>query len=271
MSPTKALKVRVALLCILVGIVLALVAVVTDHWAVLSPHVEHHNATCEAAHFGLWRICTKRIFVGDKERSCGPITLPGGNVPARPAPVGGRAPETRARLGGGGGPAAAVLAGRSRAAECGRCLQLVRAPGSGLVRGQGSGWAGRPRLSKENAGLPTQPGRPAPTKRRPQVGGPPGGVHSRLECGLKGSRALCKRGCRAPPREGGRREPSGRPSWVPALGAHAGDSPVRRDHFVRGLCALDLLLAGCPSDSENASSRWDLNACLTLLALRDHT
>uniref|UniRef100_A0A8B9XVT3 Calcium voltage-gated channel auxiliary subunit gamma 1 n=1 Tax=Bos mutus grunniens TaxID=30521 RepID=A0A8B9XVT3_BOSMU len=77
MSQTKTLKVRVALLCILVGVVLALVAVVTDHWAVLSPHVEHHNTTCEAAHFGLWRICTKRIFVGDKERSCGPITLPG--------------------------------------------------------------------------------------------------------------------------------------------------------------------------------------------------
>ncbi|OWK14876.1 CACNG1 [Cervus elaphus hippelaphus] len=77
MSPTKTLKVRVALLCILVGTVLALVGVVTDHWAVLSPHVEHHNTTCEAAHFGLWRICTKRIFVGDKERSCGPITLPG--------------------------------------------------------------------------------------------------------------------------------------------------------------------------------------------------
>ncbi|XP_040100308.1 voltage-dependent calcium channel gamma-1 subunit [Oryx dammah] len=77
MSPTRTLKVRVALLCILVGIVLALAAVVTDHWAVLSPHVDPRNATCEAAHFGLWRICTKRIFVGDEERSCGPTTLPG--------------------------------------------------------------------------------------------------------------------------------------------------------------------------------------------------
>nr|XP_031541748.1 voltage-dependent calcium channel gamma-1 subunit [Vicugna pacos] len=78
MSQTKALKVRVTLFCILVGIALALVAVVTDHWAVLSPHVEHLNATCEAAHFGLWRICTKRIFVGhSKDKSCGPITLPG--------------------------------------------------------------------------------------------------------------------------------------------------------------------------------------------------
>ena len=153
MSPTKTLKVRVALLCILVGIVLALVAVVTDHWAVLSPHVEHHNATCEAAHFGLWRICTKRIFVGDKERSCGPITLPGGNVPAPPAPWEDGAPETGASLGGGGGPAEAVLAGRGRAAECGR--SSAASPCAGARGWSGAGWADRPRLSKENAGLQT--------------------------------------------------------------------------------------------------------------------
>ncbi|XP_036125419.1 voltage-dependent calcium channel gamma-1 subunit [Molossus molossus] len=78
MSQTKTLKVRVTLFCILVGIVLAMVAVVTDHWAVLSPQVEHHSATCEAAHFGLWRICTKSIVMRDsKDNSCGPITLPG--------------------------------------------------------------------------------------------------------------------------------------------------------------------------------------------------
>ncbi|XP_059526031.1 voltage-dependent calcium channel gamma-1 subunit [Myotis daubentonii] len=78
MSQTRTLKVRLTLFCILVGIVLAMVAVVTDHWAVLSPQVEHHSAVCEAAHFGLWRICTKSIIVsGSKDKSCGPITLPG--------------------------------------------------------------------------------------------------------------------------------------------------------------------------------------------------
>ncbi|EPQ02993.1 voltage-dependent calcium channel gamma-1 subunit isoform X2 [Myotis myotis] len=78
MSQTRTLKVRLTLFCILVGIVLATVAVVTDHWAVLSPQVEHHSAVCEAAHFGLWRICTKSIIVsGSKDKSCGPITLPG--------------------------------------------------------------------------------------------------------------------------------------------------------------------------------------------------
>ena len=86
MSQTKMLKVRVTLFCILAGIVLAMTAVVTDHWAVLSPHMEHHNTTCEAAHFGLWRICTKRIPMDDS-KTCGPITLPGGNVPTlRPNP-----------------------------------------------------------------------------------------------------------------------------------------------------------------------------------------
>lgn len=83
MSQIKALKIRATLFCILVGIVLATVAVVTDHWAVLSPQVEHRNTTCEAAHFGLWRICTKTIVMSDsKDKSCGPITLPGGNVPS---------------------------------------------------------------------------------------------------------------------------------------------------------------------------------------------
>ncbi|XP_054429044.1 voltage-dependent calcium channel gamma-1 subunit [Pteronotus mesoamericanus] len=78
MSQAKTLKVLMTLFCILVGIVLATVAVVTDHWAVLSPHMEHHSATCKAAHFGLWRICTKSIIMSNSEdKSCGSITLPG--------------------------------------------------------------------------------------------------------------------------------------------------------------------------------------------------
>ncbi|XP_005402207.1 PREDICTED: voltage-dependent calcium channel gamma-1 subunit [Chinchilla lanigera] len=78
MSQTKALKVRVTLLCILVGMVLAMVAVVTDHWAVLSPHMEQHNTTCEAAHFGLWRICIARMAVeASEDRGCGRLTLSG--------------------------------------------------------------------------------------------------------------------------------------------------------------------------------------------------
>ncbi|NXT51390.1 CCG1 protein, partial [Pluvianellus socialis] len=80
MDGSKPLKVRLTFSVILVGISLLFAAVVTDHWAVLSPKVEEYNATCEAAHFGLWRLCTKRIFMqeqGPKEKGCGPISLPG--------------------------------------------------------------------------------------------------------------------------------------------------------------------------------------------------
>ncbi|XP_027728471.1 voltage-dependent calcium channel gamma-1 subunit [Vombatus ursinus] len=78
MTEAKALKVRLTFGIILVGICLLMAAVVTDHWAVLSPKVEKYNATCEIAHFGLWRLCTKRIYVSDtNDKSCGPINLPG--------------------------------------------------------------------------------------------------------------------------------------------------------------------------------------------------
>nr|XP_004655185.1 voltage-dependent calcium channel gamma-1 subunit [Jaculus jaculus] len=78
MSQTQTPKVRVTLFCILVGSVLTMVAVVTDHWAVLSPHLEQHNATCEAAHFGLWRICTTRVAVDNREdKNCERVTRSG--------------------------------------------------------------------------------------------------------------------------------------------------------------------------------------------------
>ncbi|KAK4811805.1 hypothetical protein QYF61_008626 [Mycteria americana] len=90
MDESKPLKVRLTFSVILVGVSLLFAAVVTDHWAVLIPKVEKYNATCEAAHFGLWRLCTKRIFMqeqGPKEKGCGRISLPGANSPGllRPA------------------------------------------------------------------------------------------------------------------------------------------------------------------------------------------
>ncbi|TFJ94818.1 chromosome partitioning protein [Platysternon megacephalum] len=81
MDEGKALKIRLTFSVVLVGISLMFAAVVTDHWAVLSHRVEHYNSTCEAAHFGLWRLCTKQFYIQDKatkERSCGLITLTGG-------------------------------------------------------------------------------------------------------------------------------------------------------------------------------------------------
>lgn len=76
----KSTKVRIAIFVLVVGMACMFTAVVTDYWAVLSPKVEHVNATCEAAHFGLWRLCKKIIYMDhdhDLDKGCGPITLPG--------------------------------------------------------------------------------------------------------------------------------------------------------------------------------------------------
>lgn len=74
-------KVKITSVVMVVGMSAMLAAVVTDHWAVLSPRVDKLNTTCEAAHFGLWRLCKKTIFIVEKDpqgKGCGPISLPGG-------------------------------------------------------------------------------------------------------------------------------------------------------------------------------------------------
>ncbi|CAG03142.1 unnamed protein product [Tetraodon nigroviridis] len=84
MFEEQATKVKITSGVILVGMSAMLAAVVTDHWAVLSPRVEKLNATCEAAHFGLWRLCKKSIFIVKEDpqgKGCGPISLPGGTEP----------------------------------------------------------------------------------------------------------------------------------------------------------------------------------------------
>ncbi|KAK2857580.1 hypothetical protein Q7C36_005499 [Tachysurus vachellii] len=76
----KSTKVKITFVIILVGIVCMFTAVVSDHWAVLSHQVERVNSTCEAAHFGLWRLCKKNIYIEDPEAmetGCGPLSLPG--------------------------------------------------------------------------------------------------------------------------------------------------------------------------------------------------
>ncbi|XP_032394036.1 voltage-dependent calcium channel gamma-1 subunit [Etheostoma spectabile] len=80
MFEEQATKVKITSVVIVVGMSSMLAAVVTDHWAVLSPRVEKLNTTCEAAHFGLWRLCKKSIFIVEEDpqgKGCGPISLPG--------------------------------------------------------------------------------------------------------------------------------------------------------------------------------------------------
>lgn len=78
----KRTKIKIAIFVLLVGMACMFTAVVTDHWAVLSPKVHKANETCEAAHFGLWRLCKKHIYISSENygdgRICGPISLPGG-------------------------------------------------------------------------------------------------------------------------------------------------------------------------------------------------
>lgn len=77
----KSTKVKLTLFSLLVGMLCMFSAVVSDHWAVLSPQVDEVNKTCEAAHFGLWRLCKKNLYITDVERigkGCGPLSLDGG-------------------------------------------------------------------------------------------------------------------------------------------------------------------------------------------------
>lgn len=75
-------KIKIAIFVLMVGMACMFTAVVTDHWAVLSPQVNKINETCEAAHFGLWRLCKKHIYISEEHykegNTCGPISLPGG-------------------------------------------------------------------------------------------------------------------------------------------------------------------------------------------------
>ncbi|XP_072319422.1 voltage-dependent calcium channel gamma-1 subunit-like [Eucyclogobius newberryi] len=77
----KRTKIRIAIFILMVGMACMFTAVVTDYWAVLSPRVEAANTTCEAAHFGLWRLCKKHVYISQdifqEGKACGPISLPG--------------------------------------------------------------------------------------------------------------------------------------------------------------------------------------------------
>ncbi|XP_056406212.1 voltage-dependent calcium channel gamma-1 subunit [Hyla sarda] len=80
MKELKALKIRVTFCIILVGVSLMLAAVMSDHWAVMTPMVDDYDEPCEMAHFGLWRLCTKKIFVEGIDvvsKPCGPLSSPG--------------------------------------------------------------------------------------------------------------------------------------------------------------------------------------------------
>lgn len=87
MTPEREGKIKLALLLTSVGATLAVLAVGTEFWVELNTYRDNGSAVCDAAHLGLWKMCTKRLWQADVPAgrdTCGPAELPGGEAGARP-------------------------------------------------------------------------------------------------------------------------------------------------------------------------------------------
>uniref|UniRef100_A0A8C3X152 Calcium voltage-gated channel auxiliary subunit gamma 6 n=1 Tax=Catagonus wagneri TaxID=51154 RepID=A0A8C3X152_9CETA len=81
MTPEREGKIKLALLLTSVGATLAVLAVGTEFWVELNTYRDNGSAVCDAAHLGLWKVCSKRLWQADVPASrdtCGPAELPGG-------------------------------------------------------------------------------------------------------------------------------------------------------------------------------------------------
>ncbi|XP_006277695.1 voltage-dependent calcium channel gamma-6 subunit [Alligator mississippiensis] len=73
-------KIKLAFFVAIVGVTLTVLAVGTEFWVELNTYKQNHSTICEAAHYGLWKFCYKRLWVEDIEeerKTCGPAELPG--------------------------------------------------------------------------------------------------------------------------------------------------------------------------------------------------
>ncbi|XP_028342081.1 voltage-dependent calcium channel gamma-6 subunit [Physeter macrocephalus] len=80
MTPEHEGKITLALLLASVGATLAVLAVGTEFWVELNTYRDNGSAVCDAAHLGLWKVCTKRLWQADVPAgrdTCGPAELPG--------------------------------------------------------------------------------------------------------------------------------------------------------------------------------------------------
>ncbi|XP_029780587.1 voltage-dependent calcium channel gamma-6 subunit isoform X2 [Suricata suricatta] len=80
LTPEREGKVKLGLLLSAVGATLAVLAVGTEFWVELSTYKANGSAVCDAAHLGLWKMCTKRLWQADVPAgrdTCGPAELPG--------------------------------------------------------------------------------------------------------------------------------------------------------------------------------------------------
>ncbi|XP_012668087.1 voltage-dependent calcium channel gamma-6 subunit isoform X3 [Otolemur garnettii] len=81
LTPEHEGKVKLALLLATVGATLAVLSVGTEFWVELNTYKANGSAVCDAAHLGLWKVCTKRLWQADVpagRETCGPAELPGG-------------------------------------------------------------------------------------------------------------------------------------------------------------------------------------------------
>ncbi|KAL6100216.1 cacng6 [Pungitius sinensis] len=74
-------KIKLAFFVAIVGVVLTVLGMGTEFWVELSPPKGfYNNQTCLTAHYGLWKGCTKTLWVSDidpERASCGPAELHG--------------------------------------------------------------------------------------------------------------------------------------------------------------------------------------------------
>ncbi|KAM3873637.1 voltage-dependent calcium channel gamma-6 subunit [Diretmus argenteus] len=81
MSDSQEGKIKLAFFVSIVGVTLTVLGVGTEFWVELAqPKNFSSNQTCQAVHYGLWKGCTRTLWVADidpERTSCGPADLPG--------------------------------------------------------------------------------------------------------------------------------------------------------------------------------------------------
>ncbi|XP_057683357.1 voltage-dependent calcium channel gamma-6 subunit-like [Corythoichthys intestinalis] len=74
-------KIKLAFFVAIVGVILTVLGVGTEFWVELAPPKSFYgNQTCPAMYYGLWKGCTKTLWVADIDpdrESCGPAELHG--------------------------------------------------------------------------------------------------------------------------------------------------------------------------------------------------
>ncbi|XP_069493498.1 voltage-dependent calcium channel gamma-6 subunit [Ambystoma mexicanum] len=80
MSDAQEGKIKLAFFVAIAGVTLTVLAVGTEFWVEMNTFKQNGSMTCDAAHFGLWKFCYKKLWVDELDAlrsTCGPAELPG--------------------------------------------------------------------------------------------------------------------------------------------------------------------------------------------------